>query len=88
MTAWTRRAKVAEPPRAELPKPAPLEDARTPEDIRNGWSYEAWARYHESITAAEAAWLFRPKIPPRPTQGNKRSPHARLSFSPFDRWRR
>ena len=47
--AWKRRrAKPAEPEptRAELPK---REDARTPEDIKNGWSYEAWAAHHDEV---------------------------------------
>jgi hypothetical protein len=40
-----KKRKATEPaaPTREL-----IPDARTPEDIKNGWTYEVWAQYHES----------------------------------------
>jgi hypothetical protein len=70
------------------PEHPPIEDARTPEDIKNGWSYEAWAKYHAEVSRPEIAALFGPRKPKLPTRANsKYSPHRGLSHSPF-RWRR
>ncbi len=43
-------------------------DLRTPEDIKNGWSFEAWWQYHQERTSAAAE-----KIDPHhPTGGSVR----------------
>ncbi len=50
----------------------PDEDRRTPEDIRNGWTLEAFNAYHAKqagYTQSALDWTGRPKK--RPTMQNK-----------------
>jgi hypothetical protein len=84
-SSWlkTKGRKVTEPPAPSRQLKEP-----TPEDIRNGWTPETLTAYHETVVAPEIAALFGPRKSPRPTQVNRRSPHGRLSYSPFDYLRR
>ena len=56
---------------AEVPERDPR-DGRTPEDIKNGWSFEDWHEYHKSRSeaAGEKIDIHRPSRRGRPTQAN------------------
>ena len=53
----------------------------TPEDIRNGWSYEAWAEYHATISLVDVRRFFSPQEKHRP-------PRANSKYSPHRAWRK
>ena len=58
---WSKVRPLAPPiPTKRIP------DGRTIEDIKNGWSYEAWAAYHAERDRAAGESIFHKK-PVRPT---------------------
>ncbi len=59
-------------------------DGRTPEDIKNGWSFEDWLAYHQERTAAAGERIdpHRPSRRQRPTRANG----PRWQFPARRRW--
>jgi hypothetical protein len=67
-------------------------DGRTPEDIKNGWSFEAWLAYHQERLKA-AAPRIDPHHPSRrqwPTRaaGPRWNFHAKRGWTVKPSWQR
>ncbi len=60
-------------------------DGRTPEDIKNGWSFEAWLAYHQERLKA-AAPRIAPQHPTRRQRPARQTSH-RWSFPARRFWR-
>ncbi len=60
-------------------------DGRTPEDIKNGWSFEAWLQYHQERTSAAAEKIdpLHPNRRVRPSRANGLSSFPNSSSRPF-----
>ncbi len=67
-------------------------DGRTPEEIRNGWSFEDWLAYHQERTAAAAERidLHHPSRRTRPgrANGHRWAFPARRSWRVRPSWQR